>query len=304
MTTPAAAGAPSSPSPPPARTIPVLLLKTPSTPTDPYATYFRNHPPFAATFIPVLQHTPIPSALTHLATLLTSTASSSPTYGALIFTSPRAVSSFARALPSSPPPPSPHIYAIGPATTSALRASSPPPASTPPPPPPPKPSPATSSPTTPTRPPPPRARRSSSWPASPTATSSRGRWRRRRCPRASASASTRWRCMRAGRWGGLGEFAAAVARTEAAGVRWVVVFSAVGGRGCCGGWGGWGGGGGEGGDEEGRRRRETYVASIGPTTRDYLRREFGFEVDVCAEEPSPEGVGRGIERFMREKGMW
>lgn len=47
--------------------------------------------------------------------------------------------------------------------------------------------------------------------------------------------------------------------------------------------------------------RKVHVACIGPTTKEYLEREFGFEVDVCAEKPSPEGVGEGIERFMRER---
>ncbi|MCJ1287238.1 hypothetical protein MMC26_006586 [Xylographa opegraphella] len=47
--------------------------------------------------------------------------------------------------------------------------------------------------------------------------------------------------------------------------------------------------------------REVYVASIGPTTRDYLLEEFGFRVDVCAERPSPEGLAEGIARFMRER---
>jgi len=42
----------------------------------------------------------------------------------------------------------------------------------------------------------------------------------------------------------------------------------------------------------------TFIATIGPTTRDYLRQEFGFEPDVCAESPSPEGVGNGIAAFM------
>ena len=51
--------------------------------------------------------------------------------------------------------------------------------------------------------------------------------------------------------------------------------------------------------EEGK----TYVACIGPTTKEYLEVEFGFEVHVCAEKPSPEGLGEGIERFMREKKM-
>lgn len=46
-------------------------------------------------------------------------------------------------------------------------------------------------------------------------------------------------------------------------------------------------------------KRRVFVATIGPTTRDYLREEFGFEADVCAERPSPEGVGEGISRFLR-----
>lgn len=46
---------------------------------------------------------------------------------------------------------------------------------------------------------------------------------------------------------------------------------------------------------EGQRR--PYIATIGPTTRDYLKKEFGFEPDVCAEKPSPEGVGAGIAAF-------
>ncbi|CAG8025402.1 unnamed protein product [Penicillium olsonii] len=49
----------------------------------------------------------------------------------------------------------------------------------------------------------------------------------------------------------------------------------------------------------GARRGRVFVATIGPTTRDHLRDEFGFEADVCAEKPSPEGVLEGIERFMK-----
>src|SRR5690349_8865284 len=48
----------------------------------------------------------------------------------------------------------------------------------------------------------------------------------------------------------------------------------------------------------GRKQRLCYVATIGPTTRDHLRAKFGFEPDVCAEKPSPEGVATGIERFI------
>lgn len=45
---------------------------------------------------------------------------------------------------------------------------------------------------------------------------------------------------------------------------------------------------------------ETRIATIGPTTRDYLVQEFGFEPDVCAEKPSPEGVGNRIEEWASE----
>lgn len=40
----------------------------------------------------------------------------------------------------------------------------------------------------------------------------------------------------------------------------------------------------------------TKIATIGPTTRDYLVEQFGCEPDVCAEKPSPEGVAEGISK--------
>lgn len=49
------------------------------------------------------------------------------------------------------------------------------------------------------------------------------------------------------------------------------------------------------------RRRKCYIATIGPTTRDHLRSNFGVEPDVCAEQPSPEGVGKGIEMVMNKR---
>ncbi|KAK2034379.1 uroporphyrinogen-III synthase HemD [Colletotrichum zoysiae] len=49
---------------------------------------------------------------------------------------------------------------------------------------------------------------------------------------------------------------------------------------------------------DGGEERKTFIATIGPTTRDYLRRTFDFEPDVCAEEPSPEGVKSGIIEFL------
>jgi uroporphyrinogen-III synthase len=47
--------------------------------------------------------------------------------------------------------------------------------------------------------------------------------------------------------------------------------------------------------------RRTWVATIGPTTRDYLTTTFGFEPDVCAEIPSPEGIRAGIVEFLNNR---
>lgn len=44
--------------------------------------------------------------------------------------------------------------------------------------------------------------------------------------------------------------------------------------------------------------RTRYIATIGPTTRDYLRKTFDLEPDVCAEKPSPEGILEGIQQFV------
>lgn len=44
-------------------------------------------------------------------------------------------------------------------------------------------------------------------------------------------------------------------------------------------------------------RKDMLIATIGPTTRDYLEEQFGFAADVCAERPSPEGVAEGIKAF-------
>ncbi|KAJ4412024.1 hypothetical protein N0V82_008903 [Gnomoniopsis sp. IMI 355080] len=46
--------------------------------------------------------------------------------------------------------------------------------------------------------------------------------------------------------------------------------------------------------------RTRFVATIGPTTRNYLQRTFQFEPDVCAEKPSPEGVLEGIKQFVSQ----
>lgn len=48
---------------------------------------------------------------------------------------------------------------------------------------------------------------------------------------------------------------------------------------------------------KGTQQRTTYIATIGPTTRDHLVKTFGFEPDVCAAKPSPEGVREAIVHF-------
>jgi uroporphyrinogen-III synthase len=45
------------------------------------------------------------------------------------------------------------------------------------------------------------------------------------------------------------------------------------------------------------RPSHIHFATIGPTTRDYLQDEFGFSPDVCAERPSPEGIAEGMQAF-------
>lgn len=49
-----------------------------------------------------------------------------------------------------------------------------------------------------------------------------------------------------------------------------------------------------------RSTRNTYIATIGPTTRDHLRKQFDFDPDVCAETPSPEGLEAGIRKFIKD----
>lgn len=49
-----------------------------------------------------------------------------------------------------------------------------------------------------------------------------------------------------------------------------------------------------------RSRRSTYIATIGPTTRDHLRDAFGFDPDVCSEQPTPKSVEAGIRKFVKE----
>lgn len=48
-------------------------------------------------------------------------------------------------------------------------------------------------------------------------------------------------------------------------------------------------------------KNTTYIVAIGTTTRDFLKNTFDFESDVCAATPSPEGVEEGIMKFLSER---
>ncbi|ETI25059.1 hypothetical protein G647_04429 [Cladophialophora carrionii CBS 160.54] len=48
------------------------------------------------------------------------------------------------------------------------------------------------------------------------------------------------------------------------------------------------------------QHRRYIVVTIGPTTRDHLKATYGFDADVCAAKPSPEGVGAGLVEFLTQ----
>jgi hypothetical protein len=78
--------------------IPVLLLKTKSTPNDSYEEYFSDEP-FTPTFVPVLEHRPNLQNLDLIHSLLLDGKfgrDDNAKYGGMIFTSQRAVEGFAK----------------------------------------------------------------------------------------------------------------------------------------------------------------------------------------------------------------
>ncbi|KAL8375767.1 hypothetical protein RB595_007067 [Gaeumannomyces hyphopodioides] len=93
------------------------------------------------------------------------------------------------------------------------------------------------------------------------------------------------------------DLAARLARVEEKGRRelWAVVFSPTG---CDSILRGLGLLGAAGSGSDSRR----LVATIGPTTKAFLQTSFGFEPDVCASMPSPEGVWAGISKYMTNVG--
>lgn len=312
-------------------TTPVLLLKTRSAPTDAYHDLLSaSEHAFCPRFIPVLQHRFEEPGLSRLRSVLrdrrvsanpeSPSSSSSSSYGGLIFTSQRAVEAFAKLVqdehpeggedsPAEPDDAWPHlqhvpVYSVGPATTRALRA-------------------IPQSPTPlrvfgehtgngdalahfildhyagwyPGRDPPPPLL----FPV--------GEQRRDVIPRtlSNGGGDPSRAAIRVDEEVVYGtgvmesfpsDFATVLRETSDSPTRWVVVFSPTGcesmlrtldildpetGR----------------AREGGGRRGGTYVAAIGPTTQNYLRSSFGFEPDVCAPSPSPEGVLQGILDFSR-----
>ncbi|CAF9933894.1 hypothetical protein IMSHALPRED_009513 [Imshaugia aleurites] len=321
---------------PPNPSIPILLLKTPSpTPaSDAYTLHLT--PPFAPSFVPVLSHTLLPDPLIKL--LLTHfTLNPSPDrlpdpqpfpYGALIFTSQRAVAAFASAL-NAPPvvkirervaeglrSGGVRLYVVGPATERALSAV--------------------------------RDERCAgcgiyggeeagsgevlagiilgkrggdgTYDVREREGGTRkpalflvGEKRRDIIPRMlmdpKLPEGERIQVdeMEVYKTGELGEFGfhftQMLARTEPETVRWVVVFSPTAGEAMLRGLGWLNELDGRVKVNTGDPSRRTFVACIGPTTRDYLVHEFGFEPDVVAKKPSPQGVKQGIEEFMKERGV-
>ncbi|KAJ9611573.1 hypothetical protein H2200_004757 [Cladophialophora chaetospira] len=54
-------------------------------------------------------------------------------------------------------------------------------------------------------------------------------------------------------------------------------------------------------ETETESRQRYIIVTIGPTTRDHLKNRYGFDADVCAAKPSPEGVMNGVKQFLSEK---
>ncbi|KAJ9499340.1 hypothetical protein LTR99_008685 [Exophiala xenobiotica] len=50
-------------------------------------------------------------------------------------------------------------------------------------------------------------------------------------------------------------------------------------------------------------RLKPIIVTIGPTTRDHLKDNYGFDADICATKPSPQGLGNGLDEFLRRKSL-
>ncbi|KAK7943281.1 uroporphyrinogen-III synthase [Apiospora aurea] len=289
---------------------PVLLLKTKSGPTDAYQELFstpRDGFDFKPTFVPVLQHQFEEDGLKVVRELLQNgkiNSSHAASFGGLIFTSQRAVEAFGKLVEEGQGDESwPHLqdvpfYSVGPATTRALKAIH--------------------------QSPPLQIfgehtgngdalahfilEHYGEWysdrPTKPPLLFLVGEQRRDIIPKTlmdpALAADKRIDVTEAVVYGtGVMEsfpkdFQEVLRQTSDRTRRWVVVFSPTGCDSMLRGLDMLGEGGQVGSLP---RQRSTFIATIGPTTRDYLKRTFGYEPDVCAEKPSPEGIWEGITKF-------
>ncbi|KAF9869259.1 uroporphyrinogen-III synthase [Colletotrichum karsti] len=295
-------------------TVPVLLLKTKSTPGDSYEELFsQNHngPNFEPTFVPVLHHSFQEPGMTVARDVLHRRAISTDadaSYGGLIFTSQRAVEAFAQLVDEKKGAEGgwPHlqnvpVYSVGPATTRALKAVSQEPAL--------------------------QIfgehtgngdalakfilEHYGQWyqhrSVKPPVLFLVGEQRRDIIPKtlmnAGLASDRRIQVDEVVVYGtGVMEsfpqdFDDILKATQERPTRWVVVFSPTGCDGMLRGLGMLDEATGK-VNKDNQAKRTTFIATIGPTTRDYLKRTFDFDPDVCAEEPSPEGVKQGILQFM------
>ncbi|UKZ76078.1 hypothetical protein TrVFT333_003774 [Trichoderma virens FT-333] len=299
----------SSNSAPQDQPIPVLLLKTKSSPFDAYEDLFSapsHNPSFEPTFVPVLQHKFEEKGVDRLRNLLRQKRiGSSPDceFGGLIFTSQRAVEAFAHVVledeaakahphlqrgPSHHPRPVRRLPAAPSKSLAATRATAMP-------------------------------SRNSSSTTTPSGTAETippdcpllflvGEQRRDIIPRTLMGPSlpeTRRIPVVEEVVYGTGEmpsfpddFAAVLRSTQRCPERWAVVFSPTG---CDSMLRGLSVLDPETGKFSGRRDEGTYVATIGPTTRTHLVKNFDFEPDVCAETPTPEGILEGIVAFQKKR---
>jgi uroporphyrinogen-III synthase len=298
----------------PGSAVPVLLLKTVSTPTDAYEELFRastdrDGHAFAPEFLPVMQHRFEDGAMAKLRDLLRRRQfGAAGGFGGLVFTSQRAVEAFAQVVAeersNSDDPSWPHlqsipIYSVGPATTRALSV-------------------------VPQDPPLQvfGSHTGTGQVLSQFILEHYHEWYNRDCPAATlppvffpVGEVRRDIIPRTLMDAGLtadrrievveqviyttgvmasfpGDLDGALARTSASKARWVVVFSPQGCDSMLRGLGVL--------DKDTNKARaeprdgKTFVATIGPTTRDHLIHNFGFVPDVCAKEPTPQGVLQGI----------
>ncbi|KAI0389339.1 uroporphyrinogen-III synthase [Xylariaceae sp. FL0594] len=297
--------------------IPVFLLKTKSSPTDAYEDLFSTPQDgfrFEPAFIPVLQHRCEQDGMRSVERLLLERRindSDAADYGGLIFTSQRAVEAFSRlveqhaaqAVQKDSIQGWPHlqgipIYSVGPATTRALRAIE--------------------------QIPPLQIfgehtgngdalaqyilEHYGQWyrdrPVKPPLLFLVGEQRRDVIPRTlmddALPTGARIEVTETVVYGtGVMEsfpsdLRQALSRTRDSPTRWVVVFSPAGCdsmlatlRDVA--------------DTARTTKAATYIATIGPTTRDYLTKTFGVVPDVCASTPSPEGIWQAITIFEKQR---